>query len=156
MSIIKENKPFGLFLIYPFTNFIDDNIEYLIKTIELCKQNDVRVIVAVIPISDAEIWKYSNLDEFLIKLEKLCSENDCPVFDFNLIYNRYDIFDDHTSFTNTTHMSEEGAAAFSKAFCDLIKMVDSNEDISNMFYSSYADLKNESPYMSYYLSNTEN
>lgn len=132
------------------TNFSDENIIQLEKMINLCKQHNTRVIVAVIPISDAFIWKYSNLDEFLDNLKQLCKKNNCPVYDFNLINNRYEILNDQTSFTNLTHMSAPGASAFSKTFCDFIKNVDSNQNLDLMFYKSYEELKQDSPYMSIY------
>ena len=45
-------------------------------------------------------------------------------------------------------MSEEGAASFTKVFCDIIKRSET-EDVSDFFYDSYEEMKADSPYMEY-------
>lgn len=51
-------------------------------------------------------------------------------------------------------MSEIGATIFSKKFAEIIKKASNGIDISSSFYSSYDELKNDSPYMLYYRKNT--
>ena len=130
--------------------FSEENIEQLEKMIRLCHENNIRVMVVVIPLSDAFLWQHSNMDGFLAELKLLCEKNNCPVYDFNLLRNRYEIFSDQDAFCNLTHMSESGAASFSKAFCDLVKELDVNANVDNLFYGSYDELKQSSPYMYIY------
>lgn len=46
------------------------------------------------------------------------------------------------------HMSTEGAAVFTKAFCDILKKAETG-DASRCFYESYTDMKIDSPYLEY-------
>lgn len=131
-------------------SFKDTNIESLIKIIDRCHENNVRVMVVVTPISDARIWKNKNINDFYQKLTALCSNNDCPVYDFNLAKERFSVFSDSHSFSNETHLSSDGAAAFSQAFSRFLNALNTGADTSALFYQSYDEMKEDSPYMQYY------
>lgn len=123
------------------------SIDGLMDIIELCKENDIRTIVAVVPVSDKFIWTNRNLDEFRTWLNDFCTENELELYDFNLIKARYSLFSDENSFSvDDTHLSGIGAEAFTKYFCDMLKRVDAGCDISSEFYNTYEQMKADSPY----------
>lgn len=131
------------------TDYLPENIEALNQTIELCKSYGANVILAVVPISEARIWKYTGWDKFLEEIKKISDQNNCVFLDFNLIRNRFEVFDDKCSFNNETHLSETGAEAFSEVFSAIILKMNNGEDISNLFYSSYDDMIANSIYNDY-------
>ena len=45
-----------------------------------------------------------------------------------------------------THLSSEGAAAMTKRFCQIAAATGEGKDVSSWFYSSYEELKQDSPY----------
>lgn len=127
-------------------NFEEYNLNSLELIIDNCQKNEINVIVVVVPISDGAIWKMHNWDDFYLKIANLCKEYNCEFFDFNLLKNRYDLFSDSTSFSDSTHMCEAGAAVFSRTFCEILKQ-SSFENTADLFYSSYAEMIQDSPYM---------
>ena len=130
------------------TEFRSENIEKLVSQIQACQQQGIQVILAVVPKSDRDLWKFDQHDVFYQWMMEFSKENDCDFYDFNLLKMRYEILNDEHSFFDATHMSEEGATMFSKACCDIIKRAET-EDVSEYFYDSYEEMKADSPYMEY-------
>ena len=139
-------------------NYSKKNVEILQEMIRLCKVNNIRTVVLVIPISEARIWKTSNWSGFVQSIKNICDTENCEFYDYNLIKNRSEIFSDDVSFVNQTHMSETGAWAFSLRFAQIEKMLqqDGNKiNVDELFYSSYDEMKTDSQYMEYYLSHKD-
>ena len=130
------------------TNFRKQNQKKLEKIIELCKKNKINIILAVAPVSDTRIWEETEQDKFLDYAKKFSKKQECVFLDFNLLKNRYELFNDKESFFDVQHMSEKGANIFTKEFCNIIKKSET-EDVSKYFYDSYEDMKKDSPYMKY-------
>ena len=128
---------------------LEDNVELVNKIVDLCKDNDVEIIIAVVPLSDAFIWKHTSLDSFYNYLSDFSKTAGCRFYDFNLLKNRYSVFNDKESFYNESHLSYVGAKALSKEYCKVINKVNSGEDVCDLFYSSYQEMKADSPYMKY-------
>lgn len=118
-------------------DFRCSNIEKFTELIELCKQHNIRPIVVVTPVSDAFISSNLYLDEFSGLCKRICEENDCEFYDFNLIKNRSSLFSDQTSFSDETHLSEEGAIQLSTLFVQLMSDTGEQKDVSDYFYDSY-------------------
>lgn len=131
----------------------DSALEHLLQLVSFCQDQGIKVIFAITPLSDEIIWKASDLDVFLETLRQIGQKNNCEVYDFNLLKSRYSLFCDEKSFYDSLHMSDFGAVAFSEAFSEIIKKVNCGEDVTDLFYASYADLKQDSPYMEYYKTN---
>lgn len=130
------------------TDFTDYNIEEMEKIIKICKEKDIEVIITIVPISDSFIWRHTGWDVFQTKINELGKESGCPVYDFNLIKDRYELFSDETSFSDETHLCENGAEIFSNLFCDVMLKAESS-DVTDLFYSNYSDMISDSPYMQY-------
>lgn len=59
------------------------------------------------------------------------------------------MFYDEESFFDYLHLSGQGADNFTAAFAAIVKKRGSGEDVTNLFYSSYVEMKNHSPYMQF-------
>lgn len=153
---LKENEVVNKYNINEASfNFRDENLKKYKEMIQLCAEHGADVYLVNLPQSDAEMWKYSNYDEFLFKIKNLAHENDCMLIDCNLLKSRFTLFNDSYSFNNLTHLSSKGAEAFSEEFSDILLKINSGEDISSFFYSSYEEMKADSPYMKIYKSLTQ-
>jgi len=130
-------------------NINKDNYNMLIDIIEMCHSNGARVIIAVVPVSNKQIWKISNLDAFLDWGNEFSKQNGCEFYDFNIIRNRNSVFNDAYSYADDDHMSEQGARIFTSIFCEIMKKVEQNEDISSYFYKSYYEMIADSPYFQF-------
>lgn len=130
------------------TNYFQENVETMTSIIEMCQAKGIQVILVTVPRSDAELWKFDGLDQYYSYMTAFAEENDCAFYDMNLVKNRYELLDDRTSYHDENHLSAEGAAAFTEAFCDIVKKAET-EDVSDCFYGSYEEMRAESPYMEY-------
>jgi hypothetical protein len=133
---------------YSVLNYNPKTIAGFVDLINLCKAYNARVIVAVVPVSDNYIWCYDNLDSFAIWASEFCEQQNVEYYDFNLLKDRYTLFSDTDCYsTDTHHMSEKGSQIFTESYAKIIAEVDTEEDVSQYFYSTYQELKGDSPYM---------
>lgn len=133
------------------TRFINTNIEeyslsHLNSIIDLCKGNNVDVIIIATPISNRKICQTANLDFFREYYQQLADENGLAFVDFSLLKDRDAFLDDHTSFWDDSHLTDAGAESFSCRFSSIMKMLINGEDISDLFYPSYAAMKADKSY----------
>lgn len=130
-------------------DYLDDNIQSAERIIDMCRKKGAEVIVVVVPLSDAFIWQHDGLDEFYTFMKEFCDRNGCALYDFNLIKDRYTLFNDTESFYEECHLSESGAASFSASYAEVMQKVKNGEDVSPLFYESYAEMISGSPYWAY-------
>ncbi len=129
--------------------FLKEELRELDAIMEFCEKNGVYPILAVVPISDRFIWQTDTFDYLSDWFRNYCEQHNCEGYDFNLLKNRYELFSDQRSFSDLNHMSTEGAGVFTQVFCDTIQRAAGGEDVSDMFYDSYSEIKALSPYNAY-------
>lgn len=131
-------------------DFYDVSVKELEDVISLCNDNSIQVIIVSQPFADAWIWEFDDWDGYGGWLNEFCEENNCTYIDFNLLKNRYEVFSDESSFTDTVHMSELGADAFTAVLADVLTDFYEDGHIDDtLFYASYEEMKQDSPYFSY-------
>lgn len=123
------------------TKIKKENLECFNNFINLCKENDIRIVLIVTPVTEMMILKYDNMDDMFSQYVDLALEYNCEYYDFNLDKKRNQLYSEETSFFDITHMSDDGAEIFSTRLSEIIKKVDEGEDVSNEFYKSYDELK---------------
>ena len=139
------SKPFSL------NDYYESSIQEFEDTIDYCKSLGVRLIVAVVPVSDGYLWKIKNADEFGNWINEFCKKKNVECYNFNLAKNRYELFNDSESYgASEDHMSHVGAENFTRLFVQTINQIDSGTNASDLFYGSYSDMIKDSPYMKYY------
>lgn len=118
-----------------------ENLRALEKIVALCREKDVRLVLLTVPISPTLIWKTANLDEIHDQLADFARANDLEYYDFNLYRNGY--YAPNLFFVNERHMSQYGAEPFTRNMADLMARVDAGEDVTGLFYPSYAALETD-------------
>lgn len=119
----------------------NENLEYFNKFIELCKENDIRIVLIVTPVTEMMILKYNNMDEMFSQYIELAKKYNCEYYDFNLDKKANELYSQKESFFDITHMSDDGAEIFSTRLSEIVKNADEGKDVSNEFYNSYNELK---------------
>lgn len=127
-------------------NPLEENMRLLENCIALCREYGVEVLLVVVPVSDAFLWKHSGWNAFQGQLVQVSQEQDVPLMDLNLLRERFDLFQDGISFYNETHLSKTGAAVLSKTFAEMLLKYDMKNVPQSLFYESYDSLKELSPY----------
>lgn len=128
----------------------EETVKNYKEVIKLCHEHNADVIVAVVPVSDNYLWRVDGLDSFSEWMQNYCAENDASYYDFNLLKNRFSLFSDKDCYSSDTHhMSEHGAKIFSKVFAEITQKAESGNNVDDMFYTSYEEMKQDSPYRKY-------
>ena len=122
-------------------NWRKQNTEGLADIISLCRKKGIKVSIVVMPVSQQKIWHYEGWDKFLNQLREYCIYNDVTMVDFNLMKERFELFDEASSFSNTEHLCTKGAKEFTPVYCRIMKQISEGEDISDQFYDSYEEMK---------------
>lgn len=128
------------------TTYLPENVQRLEQMIQMCKDAQVTCSIVVVPVSDAYLCAAEGWDDFYLYMKQFCQEQDCEFYDFNLLRDRYSLFSDAYSFYDVSHMSVQGATAFSTAYADVMKRVQNQESIDKLFYDSYHEMLQDSPY----------
>ncbi|MBR5109282.1 MAG: hypothetical protein IK099_03720 [Clostridia bacterium] len=130
----------------PVADYRQENIEQLRSVVQTCRELGAEPVFVVIPVSDSYLWEKAGMDGFRLWLTQFCGEMGCACYDFNLLRDRYALFSDQISYVNYTHMSATGAEAFTSAFARVVLSAERGEDVSPLFYGSYAEALLDSPY----------
>jgi len=120
-----------------FGNPIEENISQYEELIQVCIDAGCDVTLVYTPVCHAKIWQLYDQDAFLDWAHGIADKYNVPVFDFNLLKSRYELFNDYTSFSDDNHLSEEGAAVFSEVMADILFHYRSGENVSDFFYPTY-------------------
>lgn len=128
------------------TTVCDYNKKYLDKMLDLCEEHNVKTILVTTPLSEYTIYRCNNLDDFYQYYSNLAAERNVEYYDFNLLKNKKELFDDHASFYDEAHLNNTGAEAFTNVFCEIITNANNGIDVTNNFYNSYKEKKQMEDY----------
>ncbi len=122
------------------TNTSWDNKQPLLDMVEACQARGIEVVFITTPISDEMLAQYENLEEAHQWYLYYANEYGCTFLDFNLYRQRDALLPDDTAFFDKMHLSKAGAAAFSRTLSELYLKIKAGEDVSDLFYDSYAQM----------------
>lgn len=123
-----------------------ENLAQLQKMADLCREHGARLIVIVTPTSDSYHWRTAGEEESYDVLKDFCRRNECLLLNFDLDLDRFALYSDAESFSDAYHLCDNGAHVFSPRLAETLQRVFAGEDVSEMFFQSYAEMEAESPY----------
>ena len=121
------------------TEFNGEDVAYMEKMVELCRERDIPVIVVAVPIAQRLTLLFDGLDSIHTQCQALCSQWGVPFYDFNLYRGKTRLFPDDTAYFDVNHMSESGARDFTGELCRLLEALEAGADPSGWFYDSYSE-----------------
>lgn len=140
----------GALQAYPFSEeLISWEFEdYLRRIANLCKKHNCELILIAPPLPYAHMALQEDFQMVCSFYQQLAKENNVRLFDFTLARPELLTLED-SSFYDWVHMSGEGAAEFSSAASQVVAdYIEGKEiDYDNLFYSSYQELLDASPYI---------
>ena len=128
------------------TAVVENNDNKLRNLIDICIDSGAKVLLVTTPSSDSYVWLYDGWDELHSNVAEIADEFDVEYIDFNLLKNRNEIFDDAVSFRGKWSLADTGAEAFSLEFSKIFNLRENGMDISDLFYETYEQAKNNSVY----------
>ena len=116
-------------------------IDVIRDIIELCKKNDVELIVVNAPRPVFDVVSYG--EDYAYKynrLSQIFSERGVEYYDFNFVKPEIMEIKEHY-FVDIEHLNEEGANQFSAAFAKFLQIRDTGVNMQQYFYSPEEYLK---------------
>ena len=112
-----------------------ENFEYLEEIVEICKKNNVELIVINSPHAIYDILGYGE-EYFSImnRLKEFFEDLNTSYYDFNLI--KPSIFkSEEDFFYDYEHLNQKGSTEFSKSFAGFMKLREKGENMDKYFYT---------------------
>lgn len=116
-----------------------ENVEIFRQMMELMQQQGIRVILVATPVSEEFLLTQSNIQNIMDWYRQQADSYGCEFYDFNLQKDYTSLYPAETAFLDTTHLVESGAETFSRQLARVIRMAEAGEDVSGLFYDSYAE-----------------
>ena len=115
----------------------EGDLQWLEKTLELCRDREIQVILVVTPLSEDRLWRYEGYDTVLSWYQELSRKWDCPLYDFNLYKDKVAHYSEETGFFDAGHLSLEGAEAFSADLAEVLWRAGQGQNTDDLFYENY-------------------
>lgn len=125
-------------------NIISDySLKYLNKIVELCKEEEIQLVLVTTPFTDFYVQALGNYNDFYAYMKKYAKDNDIEYYDFNLCRpEMLDMEDD--DFVDYHHLSGKGAVKYSTTFAQLMTSYD-EEERQELFYDSVEEKMDSLP-----------
>lgn len=109
------------------------------KICDFCRQKGICLYVINMPLPEYYVAAFpEQYFERGDRIRRTCEEHGAAYYDFNL--SRPELFERRDSYyMDFEHMNQEGAEAFTDAVSELIRKVQSGEDVSGEFYADAED-----------------
>ena len=134
----KETVPDGGFYttslrerINPVSQYWKD---YVIKIINLCKENNIELFFYTTPVSDFLLYQLGNYEDYHNEMKTFLGNLGYDFYDFNLCKPEYSMQD--SDFYDDNHLNEYGVGKFTDYFCNVFAK---NMDLEDIFYKSYSE-----------------
>lgn len=116
-----------------------ENLVYLEKIAELCKQHEVELVFMESPISVSRMYAIDGYSDFHKQISELCQTLDVPFWNLNMLMENNVSLDD-TLFSDTEHLNNIGAEKTSEIVgCLLEQHLYEKKDVSEYFYDSFGE-----------------
>ena len=116
------------------------NMDYLDRIVALCEERNVELILVTTPLSKEFLCRYGDFDTSYTWYCDYAAAHGLYYVDFNLYREKEALLPDLTMYYDELHLNDEGADVFSRLFAELELRRAAGEDLSPLFYDSYAAL----------------
>ncbi|MEG0586011.1 MAG: hypothetical protein RR504_06450 [Christensenellaceae bacterium] len=123
------------------------SVKYFNKIVELCKQNNIELIIISPPIPIGSVLYYDNYQQQHDFFKQLSANNNVVYYDFNLVkpdkFKREDNY-----YYDFGHLNGIGATKYSEVLCDFLKVHSKNPlDAQKWFFDSTVELSENTNYV---------
>lgn len=126
------------------------NAGYIREIAKMCKERGITLICYTPIMAPSFILSRSGWDDLHEDFVDICREIGTSYVDFNLIKNRFELFDERTDFSEDDHLSESGAKVFTPLLAEVLDGVLQEIDVQFDSYVNYNDMMKDSPYGEWY------
>ena len=117
----------------PLTEF---SLKYLEKIVELCKANDVRLVLMTVPVASEMLNRIPNAQDYVDAVQAFADEHNVEYHNYNLARSKYCRIR-LSDYSDKEHLNGTGADNFTRQFARTEKMIAAGEvSASDVFYST--------------------
>jgi len=131
---------YGLVYAYSDEDILYENVEYLNKCINLCKDNGIKVSLVTAPCSLNYMYFVEGYDDAVEWYKAYAKEQGISYYNLNYLRDRETILCDERMLDNC-HTNGEGAKVTSEIYADILLKERNGEDVSDYFYKNFDELK---------------
>lgn len=113
--------------------------EYMEKIIELCKKNDIKLVLLEHPMLRKNTDSLVGYANYVSYMYGIAEKYGIEYWNFNLYKGDIGITD--SDYLDITHLNGEGAEKYTKAFSQVAKMYNDGEDVSSLFANEYIPMQ---------------
>lgn len=119
-----------------------ENLEYMNKIIDLCKSNDIEVILFTPTTSLSDIYRVEDYQIAIDYYNEYARKHDLKYFNLNYIRDRETIFPDEM-FEDNRHMNYYGSQKCSKIFTQILNDYLDGKNTDHYFYKDLDELQSD-------------
>ncbi len=101
-------------------NFNNKQLEYFQNTIDLCKENNIKMLIVTAPMPLKTLSFVKEYSSYSKKINDIALKNNVKYIDYNIINMSQNLFDD-SCFMDSNHMNSKGAQTLDLLLLDVIK-----------------------------------
>lgn len=117
-----------------------EQMEYLIKIIEHCKENEIILTWIGCPISDFQLARNGAYDHYVRQISELADQYRIPYYDFNLCRSEYLALSQDRHWADMGHLNTEGAEIFTQFMGQFLTAQEEGLDTyQDCFHGSYEE-----------------
>lgn len=121
-------------------DMLDVSIEYLEKSVELCKNKGIKVFFASAPCSLMNTYRVKGYQSAVDYYTDYAEKNGFKYFNLNYLKNREELFPDD-AFKDYVHLNKKGGQTVSRIFAKILKEELEGKDTSKYFYKNLDEMK---------------
>lgn len=120
----------------PAAPLSDFGREYLTRTAEFCRQNNLRLVLVTAPLPSAYIADTANYQAYVEAMRDFAAEYGSEYWDFSLYKDTAALDMVVQDFSDAHHLSGQGAEKFSRVFCAVAAQSASGEPVTDLFFET--------------------
>lgn len=126
----------------PITEF---SLEYLEKIVELCKKNDVRLVLMTVPVASEMLNRIPNAQDYIDAVQEFADAHGVEYHNYNLARSEYCRISLH-DYSDKEHLNGTGADSFTRQFARTEKLIAAgNISASDVFYDTLEEKLSTDP-----------
>ena len=115
----------------------EESLEYLEKIIQLCKEENIEIVLYSTPMYELKLLGLENYDRYIEQVNMIAEKYGIKYYDFNLVKGEHLSIQDRKYFHDLHHLNVDGAELFTRFFYEVMQRTP--EENEEYFYSSYIE-----------------
>ena len=122
------------------SNMKEKNIYYLNKCVQLCRNNDVKLIFLTAPTSMADLYTINNYEEYVKFIAEIANNNNIKYHNLYYHKDKERLLPDNLM-ADYVHINEAGSTVVSRIYADILYKELHGIDAGESFYKSLDEVK---------------